>query len=91
MDKNIASLLKAIAHPIRIKIVRIIFEHHTLSVSAIHTLLNIDQPIISLHLGLLRKQGIIIVEKKGKHSYYSISNRSIMQVIEIISNDFHSN
>tara|TARA_B100001250_G_C19674416_1_gene732988 strand:+ start:114 stop:389 length:276 start_codon:yes stop_codon:yes gene_type:complete len=91
MEKNIANLLKAIAHPIRIKIVRIIFEHHSLSVSSIHTLLNIDQPIISLHLGLLRKQGIIIAEKRGKNSYYSIVNRSIMQVIEIISNDFYSN
>ena len=47
MEKNIANLLKAIAHPIRIKIVRIIFEHHSLSVSSIHTLLNIDQDEVS--------------------------------------------
>ena len=88
-NKNVAILLKSIAHPIRIKIIRLIFEHEFLSVSAIHTLLDIEQPVISLHLGILRKQGIIRAEKKGKSSYYFIVNRSIVQVIEIISNDFH--
>jgi len=90
-NKNIALLLKCISHPIRIQIIRLIFEHESLSVSAIHTLLKIDQPVISLHLGVLRKQGVIRAEKKGKHSYYFIVNRSIIQVIEIISNDFHVN
>ena len=90
-NKNIALLLKSISHPIRIQIIRLIFENESLSVSAIHTLLKIDQPVISLHLGVLRKQGVIRAEKKGKHSYYFIVNRSIIQVIEIISNDFHVN
>ena len=90
-NKNIANLLKAIAHPIRIQIIRLIFEHEILSVSSIHKLLNIEQPVISLHLGILRKQGVIMAEKRGKSSYYFITNRSIVQVIEIIYNDFHSN
>ena len=90
-SKKIASLLKAIAHPVRIKVIRLIFENESLSVSQIHTLLNIDQPVISLHLGILKKQGVINSKKAGKRSYYYIVNRSIIQIIEIISNDYHVN
>ena len=88
-NKNIANFLKSISHPIRIKIIRLIFEHESLSVSEIHTLLDVEQPVISLHLGILRKQGVIRAEKRGKSSYYFIVNRSVIQVVEIISNDFH--
>ena len=93
MDKNekTAKLLKAIAHPVRIQIIRLIFEHQILSVGSIHTLLKIDQPVISLHLGILRKQRIIKAEKRGKSNYYFIINQSVNQVIEIIYNDLHSN
>lgn len=93
MDKNqnVAKLLKSIAHPIRIQIIRIIFEHNVLSVSEIQKLLCIDQPIISLHLGVLRKQGIIKAQKKGKSSHYFIVNNSVNQVIEIIYNDCRNN
>ena len=90
-SKKIASLLKAIAHPIRIKVVRLIFENQSLSVSEIHTHLNIDQPVISLHLGILKKHGVINSKKDGKNSYYYIVNRSVIQIIEIISNDYHVN
>lgn len=88
---KIASLLKSVAHPIRIKVIRLIFENESLSVSQIHTLLNIDQPVVSLHLGILKKHGVINSKKEGKNSYYYIINRSIIQIIEIISNDYHVN
>jgi len=88
---KIASLLKSVAHPIRIKVIRLIFENESLSVSQIYTLLNIDQPVVSLHLGILKKHGVINSKKEGKNSYYYIVNRSIIQIIEIISNDYHVN
>ena len=90
-SKKIASLLKAVAHPIRIKVIRLIFENQSLSVSEIHTHLNIDKPVISLHLGILKKHGVINSKKDGKNSYYYIVNRSVIQIIEIISNDYHVN
>ena len=65
-SKKIASLLKAVAHPIRIKVIRLIFENQTLSVSEIHTHLNIDQPVISLHLGILKNMELLILKKMEK-------------------------
>ena len=86
-SKYIAGIFKSIGHPIRIKIIRIIYEHETLSVSQVQDLLNTPQPIISLHLGILKKKGIINSFKKGKHSFYFIKNKSIPQVIQILYYD----
>ena len=57
MNKKIkytADILKSIGHPIRIEIIRSIYENEMLSVSAIQNLLNVSQPVISLHLGILK-------------------------------------
>ncbi len=82
-----ASILKTIGHPIRVGIIRKIYENQVLSVSEIQELLNVSQPVISLHLGILKKRGIINSSKKGKQSFYFIQKQSITQVIQILYYD----
>ena len=82
-----ASILKALGHPIRVGIIRRIHENQILSVTEIQELLNISQPVISLHLGILKKKGIISSSKKGKQSLYFIQKKSIIQVIQILYYD----
>jgi len=86
-SKYIAEIFKSIGHPIRVEIIRTIYEHETLSVGQIQNLLHKPQPIISLHLGILRKKGIINAVKKGKNSFYFINNKSIPQIIQILYYD----
>ena len=82
-----ANILKAIGHPIRVEIIRKIYENQILSVSEIQDLLNISQPVISLHLGILKKNGIINSSKEGKKSLYFIQKKSVTQVIQILYYD----
>ena len=49
-----ASLLKAIGHPIRVQIIRILSQYSYMTVTELSEFLSIDQPIMSLHLGVLR-------------------------------------
>ena len=87
--KNIvlsASLLKSIGHPIRISIILSLNNNTQLTVSELCNLLLVDQPIMSLHLGVLREKSIIRVEKRGKQSVYSITNHSVKQIINIMYN-----
>ena len=86
-NAHIATLFKSIGHPIRVSIIRIIYENETLSVGEIQNYLKIHQPVISLHLGILRKHNIISAVKKGKNNFYFIKNKSISQVVEIIYHD----
>ena len=82
-----ANLLKSIGHPIRVKIILLLYNTREISVSEISRLLNIDQPIISLHLSILKKSNVINVRKEGKMSYYSIIDNSVKQAVNLI---FHS-
>ena len=86
-EKYIADIFKSIGHPIRLKIIRLIYEHQTLSVTHLQQLLKISQPVISLHLGILKSKNIINSNKKGKHSFYFIEKTSIPQVIQILFYD----
>ena len=84
---NIANIFKSIGHPVRLQILRVIHEHETLSVKNIQELLNVAQPVISLHLAILKKQKIINSNKKGKQSLYYINNKSVVQIIQILYYD----
>jgi ArsR family transcriptional regulator len=81
-----AALLKAVGHPIRLSIILSLQDNHALTVSDLVDLLSIDQPVMSLHLGILRNCNIINAEKLGKQSIYSISNHSIKQIVSVIYN-----
>ena len=67
--------------------IRKIYENQILSVGEIQDLLNISQPVISLHLGILKKNGIINSSKEGKKSLYFIQKKSVTQVIQILYYD----
>ena len=85
--KYTANVLKTIGHPIRVEIIRKIYENEILSVSEIQDLLGVSQPVISLHLGVLKKRGIINSLKKGRQSLYFIQKKSVPQVIQILYYD----
>jgi len=87
MSNNIklsASLLKAIGHPIRVQIILTLANHGDMTVTELTENLQIDQPIVSLHLAVLRKSNVILATKKGKQSVYSILDCSVQQVVSII-------
>ena len=87
MNNNIklsASLLKAIGHPIRVQIILALANHGVMTVTELTEHLQIDQPIMSLHLAVLRKFNVILVTKDGKKSVYSILDNSVCQVVSII-------
>tara|TARA_B100000965_G_scaffold406400_1_gene445135 strand:- start:816 stop:1109 length:294 start_codon:yes stop_codon:yes gene_type:complete len=82
--KQTASLLKAIGHPIRVNIMLCLSRNRNMTVTELCNNLDVQQPILSLHLGVLRKQNVIKVKKDGKKSIYSISDISTKQIISII-------
>ena len=82
--KSSASLFKSIGHPIRLKIILTLADHGEMTVTALTNYLKIDQPVMSLHLAVLRKANLILVRKQGKQSVYSILDKSTQQAVKII-------
>lgn len=79
-----AYVLKAVAHPLRIKIVLMLQEHKEMNVSAIYKNLNAEQSLISHHLINMRDKGILEIRRSGKNIYYFLVDDSVANVIECI-------
>lgn len=83
--ENAASMLKAIAHPMRISIVNFLSEGKKMSVTEIHQHLNIEQSTASHHLGILKDKGVLDCQREGKNTYYFVRHDSLHNIITCIS------
>ena len=78
-----ANLLKALAHPKRLEIIHLLRDQ-ILSVSDIHTMLDLPQANISQHLMILRDAKIVKTERDGKQIYYSLMSSEIIQASDLL-------
>lgn len=79
-----SSLLKGVAHPVRLAIMEVLKPVDEMCVSDIHEKLGIEQAVVSQHLKILRDRNILISQKQGKHCFYSIKNDSFKKLLELI-------
>ena len=78
-------MLKALAHPIRISIVRYLENGKKLTVTELHTLLNIEQSTTSHHLGILKDKGILKSIRNGKNTYYFLKHSNLKQIVSCVA------
>jgi DNA-binding transcriptional ArsR family regulator len=83
--EKVAGMLKAIAHPMRIAILKYLDGGKQLTVTEIHDLLGIEQSTTSHHLGILKDKGVLLSKREGKNTYYCIKNENLSQIIDCVS------
>ncbi|MBC7114440.1 MAG: hypothetical protein PWR13_980 [Archaeoglobi archaeon] len=76
-------ILKALAHPVRLRIVEFLRDGEK-CVCEIIPHLNADQPLVSQHLSVLRNAGILDFEKRGNRIFYRLSNEKILEILRIL-------
>lgn len=84
-----ANMLKAIAHPKRLSILKYLDSGKKLSVTEIHNLLDIEQSTTSHHLGILKDKGVLGSTRDGKNSYYYLKHENLSKIIECVSRCVH--
>lgn len=77
--------MRAIAHPIRIAIIQMLYERKRMSVTEIFEELKIEQAVASHHLRILKNRDVVEVQRDQKFSLYSLSHPGYYQIIEILS------
>ncbi|MBT8230113.1 MAG: metalloregulator ArsR/SmtB family transcription factor [Bacteroidia bacterium] len=82
-----AILMKALAHPLRLKILEFIDIQGVINVNKIYNTLKIEQSVTSQHLKLLRMAGVVKARKEGKFMHYQI-DYSILERAERAVNNF---
>ena len=66
-------LMRALANPLRLKILKFIDSHDIINVNQIYQTLRIEQSVTSQHLKIMKMAGIVNAEKEGKFVNYSIN------------------
>jgi len=82
-----ATLMKALAHPLRLKILEYIDSQGVINVNNIYNTLKLEQSVTSQHLRLLRLAGVVNARKEGKFVKYDI-NYSVLRKAETAVNKF---
>ena len=86
------NIFKALSDETRLKIIKLL-EKGELCVCEIVNALNMIQPKVSFHLGVLKDVGLVKIRKKGKWILYSLDSSDLFQrflifsVIEKISDE----
>ena len=77
-----SEILRAIAHPLRMKILEFIDRNTEINVNKIYNTLGLEQSITSQHLRILRVAGLVDTERDGKYVHYSISYEKVGGTVE---------
>lgn len=78
-----AEFCKGLAHPKRLLILNLLKERE-LSVSELVKITGISQANLSQHLGFLRQQGVVTARRAGMNTFYSISDKRIIEACNIV-------
>lgn len=85
-----SELMRAMAHPLRLRILAFIDQHGTINVNKIYNTLKIEQSITSQHLRILRDAGVLLAERDGKYIHYTIDYAIVSKVERAVRNFMNS-
>lgn len=84
--REAASVFRAINHPVRQEMLRMMHQNSRLTVTAIYKHLNIEQSVASQHLGILRAAGIVKTERQLKFIFYSV-DYTRLELIHVLAKE----
>ena len=84
MLEDSSEILRALAHPLRMKILEFIDKHKTINVNKIYNSMKLEQSITSQHLKILRTTDIVITERDGKFIHYSVNYPKLTSVLKAV-------
>ena len=77
-------ILRALAHPLRMKILEFIDKNKTINVNKIYNTLKLEQSITSQHLKILRASGLVHTHREGKFVHYTIDYPKLVVAIKAV-------
>ena len=75
-----ASVLRAVNHPLRQRILGLIDSKKGITVTEIYCALKVEQSVASMHLSILRDSEIVSTEREGKLIHYHLNEQKIKEV-----------
>ncbi len=79
-----ANALRAISHPMRLAILHLLREGDKLSVTEIHTQLDIEQAVASYHLNNMKNKGVLSSDRIGNKTFYFVKDAEVSKILEYV-------
>ena len=86
----VARMLKAMGHPIRLKILCVLIMRGETSVRDLVSAVGTSQSNISQHLSVLRDKSILVCRKDANKVYYGIEDENIRTLMSSMKDTFCS-
>jgi DNA-binding transcriptional ArsR family regulator len=84
-----AAFFKALAHPVRIRILEVLVRGER-SVQELQEALDLGQPVVSQHLGVLRTNRIIAGKKEGVSVRYGVRDPLVADLLGVARRIFNN-
>ncbi len=81
-----SEILRALAHPLRLKIIEFIDQSGRINVNKIYNNLKLEQSITSQHLKIMREAGVLETTRNGKFIYYNLNYDCIANTVVAVRN-----
>ena len=72
-------VLRALAHPLRLRILKFIDSSKSVQVNIIYSALGLEQSITSQHLRILRTSGLVRTQRAGKYIHYAVDYEKVSE------------
>jgi len=77
-------VLRAVNHKLRQRIIDLLEDGETMTVTDIYIKLRLEQSVASQHLAILRRAGVVATERQGKFIYYSLDKERLAQISHLV-------
>jgi DNA-binding transcriptional ArsR family regulator len=84
-----AEFFKALAHPIRIRILDCLRDGEK-GVNELSEALQSEQANVSQQLAILRVRNIVVGRKSGSNVYYTVADRTLFKLLDVAKNIFNN-
>lgn len=82
VEKNLGDLFKVLAHPVRLRIVRMFGEEEEVCVCQMEAVLGKRQAYISQQMIVLREAGLVEASKTGRNNFYRLTDPRVLDVVQ---------
>jgi len=77
-------VLRAVNHKGRQRMIDLLENNQTMTVTDIYIKLRLEQSVASQHLAILRRAGVVLTERQGKFIYYFLDTDRLDQISKLV-------
>lgn len=74
-----SAIMRALAHPLRLRIIRLLQQRQPACVQTIYHELHIEQSVASQHLRILRDADLVHTQRQGKFVEYTLNEALLIR------------